>query len=174
LAYPLKRKRESRKREAKEDSEAAKQLAFRFLSYRPRSTEELRSKLLEAGFSPAAVEKALGRIRDLGYLNDYEHALTFGRSCIEHKLWGVSRIRDALSNKGIPAGIIASALRTLEQEHDFTRVARRALQSRFSPAERTMAAGGKARQKAIAFLLRRGFSWDTIANVIDSAPDPCS
>jgi regulatory protein len=144
------------------------------LSYRPRSTEELRGKLLDAGFAPAAVEHALGRIRDLGYLDDYEHALTFGRFCIEHKLWGVSRIRDALSNKGIPAGIIASALRTLEQEHDFTRVARRALQSRFSPAELTKAAGGKARQKAIAFLLRRGFSRDTISNVIDPGSDPCT
>lgn len=174
MAYQAKRKKESRKREASEDSEAAKQLAFRYLSYRPRSTEEVRSKLLESGFSPVAVEQALGRIRDLGYLNDYEHALTFGRSCIEHKLWGASRVRDALVNKGIPGGIVASALQTLEQEHDYTRTARRALHARFSPAELTKAAGIKARQKAIAFLLRRGFAWDTIARVIDSSSDPCT
>jgi SOS response regulatory protein OraA/RecX len=127
--------------------------------------------LIESGFAPAAVEKALARIRELGYLNDYEHALTFGRSCIEHKLWGASRIRDALLQQGISAGIAAAALRTLEGEHDFTRIARRALEARFSPAELKKNAGGKTRQKAIAFLFRKGFSWDTITDVIDSGDD---
>jgi regulatory protein len=171
LAYPAKKKRGSLKREAKEDSEAAKQLAFRYLSYCSRSTEEVRGKLREAEFSPAAIEKALARIKQLGYLNDYEHAVTFGRSCIEHKLWGATRIRDALVKKGVAPGTVTSALQVLEQEHDFSRVARRALESRFSPAEIQKPAGGKTRQKAIGFLLRKGFSWDTIAVVIDPGYD---
>ena len=171
MAYPAKRKRESRKREAKEDIEAAKQLAFRCLSYRSRSTEEVREKLGEAGFSPAAIEKALARIKELGYLNDYEYALTFGRSCIEHKLWGITRIRDALLKKGVAPGTIASALQSLAQEHDFSRIARRALESRFSPVEIRKFTGDKTRQKAIAFLLRKGFSWDTISDVIDPGYD---
>jgi SOS response regulatory protein OraA/RecX len=127
--------------------------------------------LIESGFAPAAVEKAIARISELGYLNDYEHALTVGRSCIEHKLWGASRIRDALLQQGVSAGIAAAALRTLEGEHDFTLIARRALESRFSLAELKKNARGKTRQKAIAFLFRKGFSWDTITAVIDSGND---
>ena len=171
MAYPAKRKRESRKREEKDDIEAAKQLAFRCLSYRSRSTEEVKEKLHGSGFSPAAVEKALARIKELGYLNDYEYALTFGRSCIEHKLWGITRIRDALLKKGVAPGTIASALQALVQEYDFNRIARRALECRFSPVEIRKPAGNKTRQKAIAFLLRKGFSWDTISDVIDPGYD---
>jgi regulatory protein len=167
LAYPAKKKRASRKREPREDIEAAKGLAFRYLAYRPRSTEEVRGKLGEAGFSPAAVEKALDRIKELGYLYDYEYACTFGRSCIEHKLWGITRIRDALLRNGVSPGTVASALQVLAQEYDFSRLARRALASRFSPAEITKPDGKKARQKAIAFLLRKGFSWNTISDVIN-------
>jgi len=171
LAYPAKRKRGIRKREVRDDLEAAKLRAIRFLSYRSRSTEEVRGKLTEVGFSPAVIEKVLTRITELGYLDDYEHALTFGRSCIEHRLWGAVRVRNALLQKGVDPGTIASALHTLEQEHDFSRVARRALESRFSPEELRKHSGEKARQKAIGYLLRKGFSWETIAAVISSGHD---
>lgn len=171
MAYPAKRKKEKPKKEAKDDIEAAKGLAVRFLSYRSRSSEEVRGKLSGAGFSPAVIEHALARIKELGYLNDYDYAVACGRSCLEHKYWGPSRIRDALLTKGVAPGIIASALQELAREHDFSRFARRALESRFSPADISKPLEKKTRQKAIEFLLRKGFSWDTISDVIDPGYD---
>ncbi len=171
MAYPAKRRMASRKRESGDDGEAAKRIAFRFLSYRSRSVDEVRGKLIGSGFSPAVVESALARITELGYLNDYEHALNYGRCCIEQKLWGATRIRDALLKKGVAAGIVASALQVLGREHDFSRVARRALESRFSPEDIQAPAGKNKRRQAIAFLLRKGFAWDTIADAINSGND---
>lgn len=171
MAYPAKRKKEKPKRKAKDDIEAAKELAVRFLSYRSRSSEEVRGKLSGAGFSPAVIEQALARIKELGYLNDYDYAVAYGRSCVAYKFWGPSRIRDALLTKGVAPGIISSALQELARDHDFSRFARRALESRFSPADINRPIEKNIRQKAIAFLLRKGFSWDTISDVIDSGYD---
>lgn len=171
MAYPAKRKKEKPKRTPKESVEAAKALAFRFLSYRSRSSEEVRGKLSGAGFSPAVIEQVLARLTGLGYLNDYEFALACGRSWIEHKLWGTSRIRDALLKKGVSQEIIDPALQELSCDHDFSHVARRALKSRFSSADIRRPIEKKTRQRAIGFLLRKGFSWDTISDVLDSDSD---
>ncbi len=104
MAYPAKRKKESRKREVKGNIEAAKELAFRFLSYRSRSSEEVRQKLSQAGFAPSDIEGVIARLEELGYLNDYDYAFAMGRSWVEHKCWGPSRIRDALVKKGVATG----------------------------------------------------------------------
>ncbi len=142
MAYPAKRKKEMRKREVKGNIEEAKNLAFRFLSYRSRTSEEVRRKLSESGFSPSAVEGAIARLEELKYLNDYDYARASGRSCVEHKCWGPARIRDALLKKGVAPAIITSVVQELADEHDFSRVARRALETRFSPV-----GDAKARRK---------------------------
>ena len=170
MVYQAKTNQENRKREEK-DIEAAQQLTVRFLSYRSRSSEEVRNKLAERGFSPRTIQKTIARIKELGYLNDYDYAHTFGRSCIEHKLWGAARIRDALQQKGIVPDIITTVLQELAQEHDFNQVARRALDNKFPARGAPGLTGEKRRQKAISYLRRRGFCWSTIAAVIDPGYD---
>jgi len=168
LAYPAKRKKEIRKREVKGNIEAAKELAFRFLSYRSRSSEEVRQKLSQAGCAPPDIDGVIARLEELGYLNDYDYAFAMGRSWVEIKCWGPSRIRDALVKKGVAPETITAVLRELAMEHDFRRVACRALKSRFTRAEMLKLNGDKMRQRAIGHLLRRGFSWSIIADVIDT------
>jgi len=166
LAYPAKRKKEKRKKEVKGNIEAAQELAFRFLSYRSRSSEEVRQKLSQAGFAPSAIEGVIARLEELKYLNDYDYARTSGRSCVEHKCWGPARIRDALLKKGVAPTIITSVVQELADEHDFSLVARRALEARFSPAEMHKLTEKNTRQRLIGYLLRKGFSWSIIADVI--------
>jgi len=170
LVYQAKTNQENRKREEK-DIEAAQQLTVRFLSYRSRSSEEVKNKLAEKGFPPRTIQKTIARIKELGYLNDYDYAHAFGRSCIEHKLWGAARIRDALQQKGIVPDTITTVLHELAQEHDYNRVARRALDSKFPARGTPGLTGEKTRQKAISYLRRRGFCWSTIAAVIDPGYD---
>lgn len=171
MAYPVKKKKGNPQRAVKEDIEAAQQLAFRFLSYRSRSVEEVRGKLAGSGFSPAVIKQVLARITELGYLNDHDFAFTYGRSCMEHKLWGPTRIKDALLKKGVASGIISSVLEELSREHDLSSLARRALESRFPPAELGRPLQPHTRKKAIGLLLRKGFSWNIIAAVINPGYD---
>jgi regulatory protein len=166
LAYPAKRKKEKRKREVKGNIEAAQELAFRFLSYRSRSSEEVRQKLSQAGFAPSAIKGVIARLEELKYLNDYDYARASGRSCVEHKCWGPARIRDSLLKKGVAPAIITSVVQELADEHDFSLVARRALEARFSPAEMHKLTERKTRQRLIDYLVRKGFSWSIIADVI--------
>lgn len=173
MDYPAKRKKEMRKREVKGNIEEAKNLAFRFLSYRSRSSEEVRRKLSESGFSPSAVEGTIARLEELKYLNDYDYARASGRSCVEHKCWGPARIRDALLKKGVAPAIITSVVQELADEHDFSRVARRALETRFSPAEMQKLAEKKTRQRLIDYLVRKGFSWSIIADVLHIDQNTC-
>jgi len=151
----------------KNEIERAKEAAFHFLSYRSRSSAEVKRKLEEKKFSPLTITKTLSRVKELGYLNDYDFAYTFARSSMENKQWGTLRINDALLKKGVAQDIINETLAKLTKECDFTQVARRALEHKFTqtPGQHN---GETTRKKVISYLRRKGFCWDTISAVITS------
>jgi regulatory protein len=169
----------------KNEIERAKETAFHFLSYRSRSSAEVKRKLEEKEFSPLTITKTLSRVKELGYLNDYDFAYTFARSSLENKAytfarsslenkqWGTLRIHDALLKKGVAQDIINQTLKRLTKECDLTRVARRALENKFTHKPHQHAEG-KTRQKVISYLRRKGFCWDTISTAITSGDKPMS
>jgi len=157
----------------KSEIERAKDTAFHFLSYRSRSSAEVKRKLEEKEFSPLTITKTLARVKELGYLNDADFAYTFARSSLENKQWGTLRITDALLKKGVAQDIINATLAQLTKECDLTQVARRALEHKFTPT-RDQNPGGKTRQKVISYLRRKGFCWDIISAVITSGDKPMS
>jgi len=157
----------------KNEIERAKETAFHFLSYRSRSSAEVKRKLEEKEFSPLTITKTLARVKELGYLNDYDFAYTFARSSLENKQWGTLRINDALLKKGVAQDIINETLAKLTKECDLTQVARRALEHKFAHTL-NQHAGGETRQKIINYLRRKGFSWDIISAVITSGDKPIS
>ena len=165
MVLPLKRKKVEKKK-GRNEIEKAKETVFRFLSYRPRSIEEVRRKLKEKDFSPHTIKRALARVEELGYLNDREYAYTFACSSIENKQWGTLRIRDALLNKGVSQEIINQTIARIEEEYDVTQVAHRALEIKFAHIRYHEKADEKTRGKAINYLKRKGFSWDIIYSVI--------
>ena len=148
--------------------ERAKDTAFRFLSYRPRSVLEVKRKLQEKEFPPHSITATISRLMELGYLNDQEYAATLVRSSIENKQWGPIRIHDALVKKGIEKEIIDQTLAELAKEYDLTRGARLAFDSKFS-FKPDQLAEEKTRRKVIDYLKRKGFNWNTILSVIKSA-----
>jgi len=170
LDYPPKKKKETKKK-GKNDIESATQTVFRFLSYRNRSVEEVKRKLQEKGFPPFAINRALARIKELGYLDDHEYAYSFACASIENKQWGTVRIHDVLAHKGIPQEIINTTIAIIKKEYDITEVARSALETRFIQFRSPQPADKKTRKKAIDFLKRKGFTWDTIATVIINTQD---
>jgi regulatory protein len=101
-----------------EDSlhQKAKQKAFRLLAVRPRSEEELRSRLKQKGFDEEVIEATITRLRELKYLDDESFAGQWARNLGANRLFGNRRIASSLREKGIPPQLIEQAIAGLRSE----------------------------------------------------------
>lgn len=132
--------------------------AMRILAARAQSEWELAGKLARAGFDPAAVEGALSRLRELGYVDD----ASFARQWVEERC----RLRPAgrrllsaeLSRKGVSAGHIEMALGPYGHEAELR--AARALAQRAYERYAGLPSPERAR-RCYAYLIGRGFDHET-------------
>ncbi len=144
-----------------EELQAAKQWAARRLAMKSYRSEELRAKML-AKFPEEVVELVIAQFTQFGYLNDEE--------------WLKSQIRQQKSrNKGVKAILFYLLGKGIARE-----AAEKALQQEVSEEEQEVALGQwihkksrqydpkdrKARDKLIASLLRKGFSYEMIKKKI--------
>ena len=67
--------------QAEDASEMAYQKALHFLSYRPRSSAEVRQNLMKRGIPEALVEETVNRLQRAGLVNDQE----FARAWVENR-----------------------------------------------------------------------------------------
>ena len=96
--------------------EEAKKKAYRLLTYRPQSTRELRTKLLEKGFAAEVVGGVIERLSELKYLDDEAFAKGWARSLAVNRLWGNRRIYSRLREKAIETELIDDAIREAREE----------------------------------------------------------
>lgn len=139
------------RRAAIEDPAEVLTAAARFLEARPRSTDEVRHRLREAGYRADLVEAALLRLTELGFLDDAGFARTWVESRDRARPRGVRALRDELRRMGVAAADIEGAL-----------AAREAVASgddpgdpRLVPADGERAASGASDAAAAARLLAR-------------------
>jgi regulatory protein len=150
--------------------------ALRFLEARPRSTSEVRRRLLVHGYRADLVEGCLTRLLDLGVLDDAAFARTWVESRDRARPRGERALRAELRRKGIDRQVVDEVLETRESERpasDAT-AARRVLERHASALAR-VADPRARRQRAYALLARSGFdsdiALDAIAQLTDSAPE---
>jgi len=140
------------------------QAAWRLLSFRPRTRDELRRRLLQKGYGPAAVEEELTRLSELGYLDDAAFARTL---VAERQAGGAARgslaLRSELRRRGV-AREIAEAV--VEPENDARLVAAVAAKKARLLSELPQAA---FRRRLGAFLQRRGFDHETAREAVEAA-----
>ena len=170
MVCPLKRKK-VRTKKGRNEIEKANETAFRFLSYSPRSVEEVKRKLEEKGFSPLIIKQTLVRVKELGYINDRDYAYAFACSSIKNKQWGTMRIHSALLGKGVSREIANQTVARIKEEFDINQVARQAFEIRFAHLGFHKQVDEKTRNRAVNYLRRKGFCWDTIYTVIKSSID---
>ncbi len=150
---------------AEDDVVKAVESAVRFLSYRPRSTDEVRRNLTEKMMEPPVIDAALERLSALGYLDDEAFARFWVENRTSFKPLAPTALRFELRRKGISDAIIASVLETV----DPNAAARQAAETqvrRLRGKDRST-----FRSKISSFLQRRGFSYDVIREVIDGLTD---
>lgn len=98
------------------DLAAAKQKAYRILSMRPHSEQELENKLREKGFPAVVIKETLEKLHDLKYLNDASFAIGWARNLAANKLWGNRKIIASLHEKGVATQLIDDAITAVRLE----------------------------------------------------------
>jgi regulatory protein len=140
-----------------------KAAALRFLKIRPRSSGELREKLLNKGFSSMEIEAAVRDLTASGLLNDR----AFTKSWINYRLarpFGFKRIIQELTAKGVDGQLIAQAVDEIKANYApqdaAMDIARRRWQ-KWPDVEPQ-----KKKKRLADFLLRRGFESGTVMKVL--------
>lgn len=137
--------------------------ALNLLAHRGRSEKELRQRLRQKGFTPDAIDEAIRRVVDWGYLDDER----FAAAWVEQRQTSRPRSRRALAyelrEKGVDREIIETTID--EAEIDEVTDARRLAADKWRK-ERGLEPD-KRRQRTAAFLARRGYGWDVARQVLD-------
>lgn len=133
--------------------EKAKQSAYRYLSYRPRSTAEVRQNLLKKEYDEAVIEQVLNRLTELNLLNDREFARYWIEQRETFKPRSQRALRQELYQKGLSRDIIDEEISSVDE----TAAARKAAQKKAQkwshlPRETFFSKLG-------GFLQRRGFNY---------------
>lgn len=123
--------------------------AYRYLGHRDRSVAELRAYLDRKGTEPELADRVLERLLGEGLLDDERFAARFAADKRELSGWGSERIEAALLDHGVARDLAAAASAAGHAEELATAVA--LLERRPPPA------GDRERDKALRFLVRRGF-----------------
>jgi regulatory protein len=134
--------------------------AAHFLSYRPRSTAEIRRNLKEKDTPEAVIDAAIDKMAGMGYLDDAAFARYWVDNRSQFKPLSHRALRQELRQKGLADAVIDEALGE-QSEPDLAYKAAttqvRKLRNRSVKEFKT---------KINAFLQRRGFSYSTTQDVV--------
>lgn len=148
---------------AEDEVKKAITAALNLIAFRPRAGGELLRKLREKGYQPEAAEKAVNRMRDLGYLNDATFASRWIENRQEHRPRSRRMLVQELRQKGIDAEVIDDALEETEIDEFGD-----ALELAQKKAEGMQALDEPTRHRRISgFLSRRGYGFDVIRKVLE-------
>jgi regulatory protein len=159
------------------DDSAAIEIAVRFLGTRPRTRWETERRLRRAGTPESVIAETLGRLTELGYLDDAAFARWWGEQRDRHAPRGARMIEAELRQHGVPREVVEAyrgehqaperrpeddAVPASEAERAADALARH-LRGRPLPTE------PKALQRLGMFLMRRGFDPETVRATIREA-----
>ena len=133
--------------------------ALNVLGYRARSEGEMRARLQRAGYAGETVEGVVGRLRDLGYLDDEEFARNAARE--RARKYGPRRVYGDLRRSGVGEEQAREAVEGEFSEESELAAAQSAADRRYNTDERSDAVA----RRVYGFLARRGYSAGVCAEV---------
>ncbi len=142
----------------------AKNAAYRFLSYRPRSYAEVEKKLHDKGFNRTVVQDVLSDLVRLGYVDDEAFANQWVRGRVRLRQIGRHRIKQELKDRGLDSEVIRRVLGGVLTADLEIETARQAAERKLSTMK---ALDRETRRRRLAgFLERKGFSYDVIGGIL--------
>jgi regulatory protein len=147
--------------QAEDEQESVYQKALHFLSYRPRSTAEVRQNLNKHNVPESLIEATLERLQRSGLVNDEAFARVWVENRSEFRPRSKLALKMELRRKGLDDELIQSVLVEGVDDESLALQAARKYVRRLAGLERS-----EFRVKLSGFLSRRGFSYSTIAPVV--------
>jgi regulatory protein len=144
-----------------EERRGAMESALRLLSYRPRTEQELRQRLRRKGFGPPAVGETLGRLRELGYLDDQAFARFYTETQQASRPRSKRLLTGELRWRGVAQETAEEATAEVSDEEAAYLAASRRLRA-LRELEYV-----RFRERLGSFLTRRGFSYDVARRTIE-------
>jgi regulatory protein len=157
------------------DAAAGLEIALRFLGTRPRTRWELERRLRAAGAGDDVLDAVLGRLAELGYLDDDAFARYWAEQRDRHAPRGRRLVDAELRQRGVPRDVIerlrSEPTERLPEDKALPQTeaqrARIALTSHLRG--RPLPDDRKALQRIGIFLMRRGFDPETVRSVLRHA-----
>lgn len=141
----------------------ARSLAFRYLTYRPRTTGELRDYLLSKDFETGIIKSVLAEMQRYGYIDDEKYAENY-IAIRKERGYGSLRIKLELINKGIDSDLVESKIAEQEDSDSEIKQIESIINKRITedvkPDQRWLT-------KQASFLQRRGFKDHQIITVLN-------
>jgi regulatory protein len=150
---------------SEEELKRACQRAFRFLAARPRSQKELQDRLARYGYPAIVIACVIAKCKSLNYIDDRQFAFQFARSRLAQKPLGPELLRMELYMRGIDEDLIDEVVTKVFQENSERDLAQKLAEKRL-PRLRDLPEQ-KAKTRLVSYLKRRGFSWETVREVVD-------
>ena len=145
--------------------------AVNLLTYRQRSIEELRTRLLEKAWTNhEIVDAVIEKLKEYNYLNDEQYATSFAASKIRNKNFGKRRLQQDLKRKQLDNATIEKALENAFEEVSEDDVIDRAVAKRLRIKGIPETPNDK--KNFFGYLMRQGFDYDLIRKKMDEIPKP--
>ncbi len=131
----------------------ARQSAFHYISFRPRSIVEVRRNLLGKEYDEVIVDAVIADLIERNYLDDEEFATYWVEQREAFKPRSRLALRQELFEKGVPRAVIARVVEEVDESDAAANAAERRSR-RWTHLEED-----EFRSKMIGYLRRRGFSY---------------
>ena len=152
--------------------EAAREAALRILARGPRTESEIAGRLAARGYAPEAVRDAVERLRRVGLLDDRAFVRAFVRHELLRRPESGALLGARLRRRGVPPALLQDLDAAIAEDPDLEAEALATEEGRarraFAQLARKLHARdpGERRRRVEQALLRRGFSWDVIRDLI--------
>lgn len=136
--------------------------ALRYLSYRPRSEQEVARYLERKGVEDKIHHQVLARLRSKGFVDDAEFAQLWVENRETFRPRGRRALRHELRQKGVEREVVESALSGVNEEEGAARVARKVLSRYVGLDKKTFY------RRLLGCLQRRGFAYGVSRRMVDT------
>ncbi len=142
----------------------AKQTAYNYASYKPRTIKQTIEKLKLKEFNPEEIDLAIAFLKDFNLLDDVRFARDFIPMYIKKKPSGKQRIILELYKRGVPKDIIHESIEEYFPEEDNLTIALQAAEKKMRSVSRKPI--DKQKSTLASFLQRQGFDWHVIKQTL--------
>ena len=143
-----------------------KNVAYKFLSYKPRSIKELKNKLTYKKISKESVEKIIEHLKKYQFLNDENYAKLYLEQRISNKGMGKSMVTFKMIDKGIDKEMISKVIDENYPEDKQIEAGKKLLE-KYLKKKQKVEDKLELKKKCYQYLFSRGFSYSIISQILN-------